>query len=370
MARPTLLVVDDEPMNIAVLSRLLNPTYRVLGARTGASALQLVESQAPDLILLDVMMPDLDGYAVLSALQAHPASAGIPVIFVTAMDSEGDEERGLTLGAVDYISKPVQPAVVRARVRTQLELKHARDQLAQQNRRLEGELEQHMREALIAQDLTLCAMAELAETRDNETGNHILRTQSYVEALGRRLQRHPDYAAQLGEADLMRIVKAAPMHDVGKIGIRDDILLKPDKLTPDEFEIMKSHARIGGETLAKAIRKAMTLHETSEDAPLPESVRFLEVARLIALHHHEKWDGTGYPEGLVGVAIPLPARLMALADVFDALTMRRVYKAAWSLDEATRYIVSQSGRHFDPHIVASFVDIQDEFAAISAMLAD
>ncbi len=286
------------------------------------------------------------------------------------MDGETDEETGFTLGAVDYITKPIQPAVVRARVRTHLELKAARDRLADVNRGLESELARRMKEAVIAQDLTLCAMAELAETRDTETGNHVLRTQSYVEALGRRLQQHPDYCAQLQEPDLVRIVKAAPLHDIGKIGIRDEILLKPGKLSDDEFAVMQTHARIGGEALAKAIRKAVTLHETHEDDPLPESVRFLEVARLIATHHHERWDGSGYPDGLAGSAIPLPARLMALADVFDALTMRRIYKRAWTVEDAARHIVEQSGRHFDPAVVEAFLDIRHEFEAISSMLTD
>jgi putative two-component system response regulator len=299
-----------------------------------------------------------------------PGLATLPVIFVTALGHESDEERGLALGAVDYIVKPIKPAVVLARVRTHLELKQARDRLAGQNQWLEAELARRVREIQLAQDLTLSAMAELAETRDNETGHHILRTQSYVEALGRRLQAEPAYAPLLEEAQLLRIAKAAPMHDIGKIGIRDAILLKPGRLTPDEFEIMKTHARIGGDAIAQAIRKTLALHPVEPGAAVPESVRFLEVARLIATHHHERWDGTGYPDGLAGDAIPLPARLMALADVFDALTTPRIYKRPWPLAEAVRHIVAQSGAHFDPAVVAAFLDIQPEFEAIARRLAE
>ena len=373
MHKPTVLVVDDEPLNLSVLSKLLNPLYRVLGARSGHSALSLLESEAPDLILLDVMMPEMDGYSVLQRLKQSGRNRHIPVIFVTALGAELDEEHGLKLGAVDYIVKPIKPTVVLARVRTQLALKQAHDALSDQNAWLEQEVARRMRESLIAQDLTLCAMAELAETRDNETGNHILRTQSYVEALARRLQHTPGYAEELGEAQLQRIVKASPMHDIGKIGIRDDILLKPGPLTAEEFEIMKTHARIGGDAIAHALDKALTMHfpeGVPDQAEYPESVHFLEAARIIATHHHERWDGRGYPDALAGQAVPLPARLMALADVFDALTTRRVYKEPWPIAAATEHIKAQAGAHFDPQVVEAFLDIQDEFAAIAARLSD
>jgi putative two-component system response regulator len=369
-ARRTILVVDDEPLNLAVLSGLLNPHYRVLGARSGAVALSLLVHELPDLVLLDVMMPEMDGYAVLDHLQRDPRSRAVPVIFVTALGTEVDEADGLARGAVDYIVKPVKPAIVLARVRTQLEIKRSREHLAQHNTWLELELARRMRDALLAQDLTLCAMAELAETRDSDTGNHILRTQRYVEALARRLQAEPAYAAQLEEAQLQRIVKAAPMHDIGKIGIRDDVLLKPGRLTPEEFDVMKTHARVGGNAIAHAIHKALAMHADDGQHDMPESVRFLEVARLIATHHHERWDGNGYPDGLAGPDIPLPARLMALADVFDALTMRRIYKQPWPVQDAVAHIAAQAGTQFDPAIVAAFLSIADDFATIAQQLAD
>ena len=373
MALPTVLVVDDEPLNLAVMSRLLQPHYRVLGARSGQAALALLQGgERPALILLDVMMPDLDGYAVLERLRAEPAWAQIPVIFVTALHGDVDEEHGLERGAVDYIAKPIKPAVVLARVRTQIELKQSRDRLLDQKAWLEQELARRVRESLLAQDLVLAAMAQLAETRDAETGNHILRTQGYVLALGRELQRRGAHAAELSDRQLRRIGRAAPMHDIGKIGIPDHILLKRARLTAEEFEVMQTHAALGGDVIARAIRTALASQaERGEStASLPETLHDLEVARVIARYHHERWDGLGYPEGLVGDAIPLPARLMAVADVFDALAMKRTYKEAWAPEEAARYIVAQSGNHFDPAVVAAFEGCRDECIAIARRLAD
>jgi putative two-component system response regulator len=262
--------------------------------------------------------------------------------------------------------------VVLARVRTHLELTRARDRLRDQNADLERELARRMRETLLTQELTLSMVAGLAETRDNDTGNHILRTRLYVEALARQLQDDPAFAAELEEGELRRIVKAAPLHDIGKIGIPDHILLKPGRLTPDEFETMKTHARLGGDAITHAIRQVLPQYRSvsGDQVDTPEVLRFLEIGRVIASHHHERWDGSGYPDGLAGNAIPLPARLMALADVFDALTMRRIYKRPWSTPEATSHIVGESGRHFDPAIVAAFERVQEQFAAIAVQLAD
>jgi putative two-component system response regulator len=274
------------------------------------------------------------------------------------------------MGAVDYIVKPIKPAVMLARVHTHLALKLARDQLAHQNQWLEIELARRLNEVQLAQDLTLAAMAELAETRDHETGHHILRTQSYVEALGRHLQADPTYAGQLSETQLRHIVKAAPMHDIGKIGIPDAILLKPGRLSAAEWAVMQTHAQIGGDAIGQAVQKALAQHPPEPGTELPESVRFLQVAQRIATHHHERWDGSGYPAGLAGDAIPLAARLMALADVFDALTTPRVYKRPWSIEEAVTHIQSQSGSHFDPTLVAAMVAILPQFEAIAHRLAD
>ena len=372
MPQATLLVVDDEPLNVSLLSQLLRPEFRVLGALSGASALALMAGEHPDLVLLDVMMPAMDGLAVLRQMRSQPALAAIPVIFVTALGAEFDEEKGLALGAADYIVKPIKPAVLLARVRAHLALRQAQARLADQNAWLELELARRIRDGLLAQDLMLCAMAELAETRDDSTGNHIQRTRLYVELLARRRQTHSPYAAALDEAELQRMVKAAPMHDLGKIGIPDRILLKPGKLTPDEFVVMQTHARIGADTIAKAMDKVRALH--AGDMPPPatdetaEPLRALEVARAIAQSHHEHWDGSGYPDGLAGTAIPLAARVMAVADVFDALTSSRPYKQGWAVADALGYIFQRAGRQFDPEVVQALGDCRAEVEAVAARL--
>jgi putative two-component system response regulator len=361
-------------LNVSLLSQLLRPEFRVLGALSGQSALALMASEQPDLVLLDVMMPVMDGLTVLGRMQSDAALAGIPVIFVTALGAEFDEEKGLALGAADYIVKPIKPAVLLARVRAHLALRQAQRRLADQNVWLEQELARRIRDGLLAQDLMLCAMAELAETRDDDTGNHIQRTRLYVEMLARQLQRGSSAAHRLEEAQLLRIVKAAPMHDLGKIGIPDHILLKPGRLTPDEFTVMKTHARIGADTIAKAMAKVRALH--ADDMPAPdadetaEPLRALEVARTIALCHHEHWDGNGYPGGLAGEAIPLPARLMAVADVFDALTGPRPYKPTWPVADALAYIHARAGLQFDPVVVDALRACEADFAAVADRLRD
>ncbi len=372
MPQATLLVVDDEPLNVSLLSQLLRPEFRVLGALSGQSALGLMAAEQPDLVLLDVMMPVMDGLTVLGRMQADAALAGIPVIFVTALGAEFDEEKGLALGAADYIVKPIKPAVLLARVRAHLAPRQAQRRLADQNAWLEQELARRIRDGLLAQDLMLCAMAELAETRDDDTGNHIQRTRLYVELLARQLQQGPSAAHRLDEAQLQRTVKAAPMHDLGKIGIPDRILLKPGRLTPDEFTVMKTHARIGADTIAKAMAKVRALH--ADDTPLPdagdvaEPLRALEVARTIALGHHEHWDGNGYPDGLSGADIPLAARLMAVADVFDALTGPRPYKPGWPVADALAYIHDRAGQQFDPVVCQALRTCEADYAAVADRL--
>jgi putative two-component system response regulator len=357
----TVLVVDDIPENLAVLGELLQVSYRVRVANSGPRALAIATSSPhPDLILLDVMMPGMDGHEVLRRLRADATTRNIPVIFVTALDASTDEEHGFESGAVDYIAKPIKPAVVLARVRTQIELKRARDSLADQNTWLETEVTRRMRENQIVQDVAMRAMASLAETRDNETGNHIRRTQGYVEILARALAANPNYAA-LRRADIIDLViKAAPLHDIGKVGIPDHILNKPGPLTPDEWSIMQTHTTMG----AEAIEHAM---EGEEDhAPLA----FLHLAIDIAYSHHEKWDGSGYPAGLKGPNIPLPARLMAVADVYDALISRRVYKPPMSHTDAVRIISDGRGSHFDPDIVDIFLANEQEIVVIATRYTD
>jgi putative two-component system response regulator len=300
----------------------------------------------------------MDGFTVLERLRAEPRLRDLPVIFLTAMDTMEAEEHGLVLGAVDYVTKPMRPAIVLARVRAQVELKQARDLLRNQNTFLEAEVARRMRENQLVQDVSIHALARLAEIRDPETGNHLRRTQEYVRMLATQLQDHPRFRDFLDARTVDLLAKSAPLHDIGKVAIPDHILLKPGKLTPAEWEIMKTHSRRGAEAIEQAER----------DAERP--VAFLDVAKQIARHHHERWNGTGYPDGLAGDAIPIAARLMALADVFDALISRRVYKEPLSFDAARAIIAGERGRHFDPDMTDAFLASFEGFRAIAQRYAD
>ncbi|HNE99792.1 MAG TPA: response regulator [Thauera aminoaromatica] len=368
--RSTVLIVDDTPENLTILGETLRPHYRVRAAISGERALHAVTiGTLPDVILLDVMMPDMDGYQVLQALQADAATRDIPVIFVTAMDSVEGETHGLALGAVDYITKPFNPDIVLARVRTHIELAKARERLHDENAWLEREVARRTNENALIRDLSLSALACLAEVRDIETGHHILRTQSFVELLAHHLAGHPDYREALAGERLEIIVRSAPLHDIGKVGIPDSILLKPGRLTSAEFEIMKKHPVIGADAITRAMAQAA--NSRSGDGALPGGAfAFMETAREIALSHHEKWDGSGYPAGLQGRQIPVSARLMALADVFDALSSRRVYKEPLAPEDVTRIIVAERGRHFDPVIVDAFLELRPAFAEVAQRFAE
>jgi putative two-component system response regulator len=255
-------------------------------------------------------------------------------------------------------------------VRTQLELKQARDRLANQNEWLEEEVARRMSENLLVQDLSLRALACLAEARDTDTGHHILRTQAYVEILARQLERHERFAHALAAGRLKMVVKAAPLHDLGKVGIPDAILLKPGRLTPQEFDIMKTHAAIGADAISKAMQDALATADDNMAAQASGAFAFLQVAREIALTHHEKWDGSGYPAGLTGDAIPAAGRLMALADVFDALTCKRIYKEPMPIDQATQIIAEGRGTHFDPDVVDAYLACRERFAEIATCFHD
>ena len=368
--RQTVLVVDDQPENLAILGGLLETHWCVRVADCGERALQLAAAEPrPDLIPLDVMMPGMDGYTVFERLRRDAATRDIPVIFITAQDSAEDEERGLERGAADYIVKPVRPLVVLARVRTQLENKRAKDWLRDQNLFLETEVMRRMHDNEIVQNASLASLAILAETRDTDTGNHIYRTQGYVEAIAKSLLGEADYAAELAGERLGRLVKAAPLHDIGKVGIPDYILQKPGALTPEEFAVMRTHARIGGDAIALAMKRVQEADESayrSDSTPLA----FLDVSRQIARWHHERWDGSGYPDRLQGQDIPLPARIMAVADAFDAMVSRRVYKDAVPIEKAFAIVDAERGRHFDPRVVAAFFQARDQVLAIARRFVD
>lgn len=356
---PTVLVVDDTPDNLSLMSGLLKDHYRVKVANNGEKALRIARADdAPDLILLDIMMPGLSGYEVCEQLKADPITRGIPIIFLTAMTGTEDERRGLELGGADYITKPVSPPIVLARVRTQLQNKAAADFLRDQNAFLEAEVARRTAEIMAIQDVTILAMASLAETRDSDTGNHIRRTQFYVKALAERLRGHPRFSDLLDETYIERLYKSAPLHDIGKVGIPDRILLKPGRFEPAEFEIMKTHTQLGYDAIDHA------------EKSLGTRVDFLQMAKDIALSHQEKWDGSGYPQALKGDDIPVAARLMAVADVYDALICRRVYKAPMPHEKAVGIIREGAGSHFDPDMVEAFLEIQDTFRDIATTYAD
>lgn len=323
--RPRLLLVDDEPANLQVLRLILQKDYRLAFARDGEKALALAQQDPPDLVLLDVMMPDLSGMDVCRRLKAEPATRSVPVIFVTALSDPRNEAEGFEAGAVDYITKPVSGPIVQARVRTHLSLVRVDE----------------LRATRLA--IVQC-LGRAGEYRDNETGRHVLRMSHFAQVVGRALGMSEDEADDL--------LNAAAMHDVGKIGISDAVLLKPGPLDAEEWDHMRRHAEMGAEIIGQ--------HPS----------RLLQMARRVALCHHEKWDGSGYPAGLGGTAIPLEARIVAVCDVFDALTSVRPYKPAWEIDRAVALLSEQAGRHFDPAVVTHFIAHLPEMLAIRERWAD
>jgi putative two-component system response regulator len=324
-SRPRLLLVDDEPANLQLLRQVLQDDYRLMFATDGQRALDVARAERPDLVLLDIMMPAMDGYAVCTALKQDPATAAIPVIFSTALTDVTNEARGFDVGAVDYITKPLSAPVVRARVRTHLSLVGMN----------------------VLRDTRLQIVRQLgraAEYKDNETGMHVVRMSHYAHLLALACGQSESWADDL--------LHAAPMHDVGKIGIPDAVLLKPGKLDADEWRVMQTHAEIGADILGE------------------HSSRMLQMAHAVALTHHEKYDGSGYPQGLVGDAIPLESRICAIADVFDALTSERPYKRAWSEADAIAHIEAQAGKHFDPVLVPLFVGLLPQLREVQRQWAD
>lgn len=349
--KPTILIVDDTPGNIEVLSSTLRPTYHVRAAKNGIRALTIAqETPPPDLILLDIMMPEMDGYETCTQLKANSNTAHIPVIFITALSDTGDEEKGLALGAVDYITKPFKPVLVQARVHNQLELKRHRDHL-------EDLVHERTHELMLTQEATVEAMGALAEYRDPETGGHIKRTQNYMKLLAESLKDHPRFRDYLDKETIRLLYLCAPLHDIGKVGISDSILCKPASLTEQEFVVMKQHTLFGSNTLMIAERKM-------------GGNSFLSLAREIAEFHHENWDGTGYPHGIAGKAIPICGRLMAVADVYDALISKRVYKPPFPHSKAVEIILQGRGTQFDPDIVDAFESCSEEFLQIALKYAD
>ena len=319
--KQTIMVVDDIPENIDVLKGILKADYKIKFAVTGEMALAIIEKFIPDIILLDVMMPGMDGFEVCSRLKKNPLTRDIPIIFVTAMDQSGDEEEGFKLGAVDYITKPVIPSIVKARVKTHLALSNQKLELRNEVKKKTKELNETRFEIIKK-------LGRAAEYKDNETGLHVIRMSQYCYYVAR------EYGIPEHEADIL--LHAAPMHDIGKIGIPDNILKKPGKLDAEEWKIMKTHSFIGAQIIGK------------------RDVEILKVARTVCYEHHEKWNGQGYPKGLEKEGIHLYARIAAVSDVFDALTSKRPYKEAWPVEKAVNYIQNESCQSFDPKVVDAF----------------
>ena len=329
--KQTILAIDDTPENLQVLKGILAPQYSILAAISGETALKILDKTRPDLILLDIMMSNMDGYEVCRILKSREDTSDIPVIFVSAMSEVKDESQGFEVGAVDYITKPVNADLVRARVRTHLSL-------ADQNRTFKYMVAERTYELEQTQQAAIKMLAEAGHYNDADTGVHIWRMASYSAALASAMKWPVEKAAM--------IEFAAAMHDTGKIGIPDSILKAPRKLTEEEWVIMKTHAEIGYQILQES------------DTPI------FQMAATIAHYHHERWDGTGYPDGLFGEVIPESARIVAIADVFDALTMRRPYKKMWSTDQAVSKLLEEAGKHFDPHMVKLFISIMPEILTL------
>jgi len=371
---PWVLIADDQVENLLILEEVLDKHFMVRAVTDGQQVLNyLEEGGRADMILLDVVMPVLDGFETCRHLKQDPSTWDIPVMFLTSLDSPSDETYGLSLGAGDFIHKPFSPPVVLARVKTHLKLAEATRTLKERNAGLEKlvaertqeilhqseELMRRKRQLIASQSATITAFCALAEARDNDTGNHIRRTQHYVRALAEELSNHPRFALELQDDAIPLLFKSAPLHDIGKVAIPDAVLLKPGPLNDKEWEEMRRHCEYGRRAIAMA---------QSELSLVGDS--FLRYAMEIAYSHHEKWNGTGYPQGLAKEEIPLSARLMAVADVYDALISRRVYKPPMPHAQAVEQIVLGKGTQFDPDIADAMVAIADVFHDIALQFAD
>lgn len=348
----TIMIVDDTEMNIVILVDALKEDYDLIVALNGLEAIEILREEKPDLILLDIMMPEMNGYEVLNKLKQKSTLEHIPVILLSAITDCDFKTKGFSLGAVDYITKPFEIVEVKARIKSQLRLEEVRLILENQKLVLEEKVKERTEILERTNSAAIYCLAALAETRDPDTGEHIKRTQKYIRELALELKSKDKYKAILTNEYINLLYKSAPLHDIGKVGVKDSILLKPGKLTQEEFEEMKKHTTYGGRSLTVGI------NELGEDS-------FLTLAKEIVLTHHEKWDGTGYPKGLFKEEIPISGRLMALSDVYDALASKRIYKAALTHSQAKKIILEGKNSHFDPDIVDAF--IKREYAFIQIM---
>lgn len=362
---PTILVVDDMPENLELYRRLLTPRgYVVAAANSGEQALTMVESAPPDVILLDLIMPGMDGFEVCERLKRNLSTRHIPIIMVTGVADHDANIRALEAGVDDFLTRPIDPVLLEARIRSSVKSKAMQDQILRYQKRLEDDkqiLEERVRERTAeverTQQATVFGLARLAESRDPETGEHLERMRRYVREIAIEMATWPKYDRIIDSGFVETLYYSSPLHDIGKVGIPDAILLKPGKLSPEEFDIMKTHALIGGDTLKDADEEA-------------GGNSFLEMGRDIAYHHHEKWDGSGYPHGLLGPDIPLCARIVALGDAYDAMTTKRPYKEPFSHEKTRQLILEGAGKHFDPEVVKAFLKREQKFIRIQKELGD
>ncbi len=355
----SILVVDDNEMNRDLLLRRLgNAEFQLSSAMDGEEALAKLRAHSFDLVLLDIMMPVLDGYETLKVIQGDAVLRRVPVIMITALDDVDSAVRCIEMGAVDYVTKPFNPILLRARVDANLGRKrisdqeeHRREEIERNNVSLSEEVRAKVLEISQSQLAAIFAMSKLAESRDPETGEHLERMREYCKLLSEKLGRMPKFQATIDKAFIDNIYAASPLHDIGKVGIDDSVLLKPGALSDEEWAIMKQHPVIGAETLREVDRQ----HPGND---------FIHTGIEIAESHHEKWNGSGYPYGLSGKSIPLVARILALGDVYDALTSRRCYKDAFSHEKSRSIIEEGHGSHFDPDVVSAFFEAEDDFKRV------
>jgi len=353
-----ILIVDDSPDNLRLLTTVLKHAGLVARPVTsGRQAIKAAEADPPDLILLDVRMPEMSGVEVCRRFKQDERLRDIPVIFISGLQGSDDKVEGFRAGAVDFVSKPFQEHVVLARIKTHLRLRRLQVELESHNLQLERRIAEQVKAATASHLTTIFALAKLAEVRDDDTGQHLERVQVFSRMLGERMREMGLHLAQLTGDFIENLYQTASLHDIGKVGTPDSILSKPGKLTIEEFAEMRKHCVLGARTLAAVLER----HPDNQ---------FLRMGVEVARSHHEWWDGTGYPDGLQGTALPLSARIVALADFYDALTSKRCYRPAFSHEDTCRLIQTGNGTHFDPDVATAFANLDGEFHRIRREMRD
>ena len=351
--KPSILIADDIPANRHILAQFLGEMgCSVIQTENGREALNQVMREKPDIVILDIAMPEMDGIEVCRIIKSNPLTKIIPVVIITAHGDDEHHLKALDAGADDFLTKPYKIHFLKARLKSLLALKLMNDASLGYQESLKRMNVELMAKLISTQDITIVALAKLAEFRDPETGEHLERMREYTRLIAHKLRELPKYRHYISDRYIENLYKSSPLHDIGKVGIRDDVLLKPGKLSLDEFELMKLHTTIGGDALATA----------TQFSGLDQS--FLDMGKEIAYSHHEKWNGAGYPRGLKEEQIPLSARILAIADVYDALTSKRVYKEAFTHEQARRIIVQECKSHFDPEVLSAFLDLEGQFIEI------